>query len=253
MGRTPLALSGKQFNMLTVVPNSMVKKHGLMWWTVRCECGTETQMVATRIAKRYSCGCKRRPSDRRQPPKFSDEEVRVLYEACGSQSALAKHLGISRARANQLCIRAKVTVIPRFRKHLNLQQTRSDYLTKRRILRIAKGVCAQCGMEKQRPERKICDNCSSERREYQKRLRLRKKLSGACVKCDLPATGGTTLCDKHREANTKRTKHNYQLRKFMNKCSYFGCENPPKEGHVSCPEHLVVINERSKKYKKREL
>ena len=56
-----------KYNMLTVLSNAGVNRHGKLLWLVRCDCGVESVKVASavRIGRTRSCGCLARAGNHR--------------------------------------------------------------------------------------------------------------------------------------------------------------------------------------------
>jgi len=66
-------LSGQQFYKITVLGfshvNKISHKRSERIWDCVCDCGQELQLSTARIKHKYSCGCERKPEQKRRPKK----------------------------------------------------------------------------------------------------------------------------------------------------------------------------------------
>lgn len=106
-----------------------------------------------------------------------------------------------------------------------------------------KGLCPECGGERDRDEYYMCSKCS----EQKKKRRLRKKESKLCVNCGSPAVEGATLCKRCQELKHASAKEAYDAKRQRRVCTVCGMKRAaPKK--TMCEMCLAKTAERQINY-----
>lgn len=106
-----------------------------------------------------------------------------------------------------------------------------------------KGLCPECGGERDRDEFYMCSKCS----EQKKRRRLRRVASKICVNCGNPAVEGATLCKKCQELKHASAKEAYDTKRQRRVCTVCGMRRAaPKKS--MCETCLAKTAERQIEY-----
>ncbi len=106
-----------------------------------------------------------------------------------------------------------------------------------------KGLCPECGGERDRDEFYMCSKCS----EQKKKRRLRKIESKICVNCGNPAVEGATLCEKCKELKHANAKEAYNAKRQRRVCTVCGMKRAaPKK--TMCEMCLAKTAERQINY-----
>lgn len=112
-----------------------------------------------------------------------------------------------------------------------------------RFERKIKGLCPDCGKERDRDEFYMCSKCS----EMNKRRRQRFKDSGMCVRCGKPAVKGKTQCERCGNIALVESKARYEAKRERGICTACGMRRPaPKK--TMCEICLAKMAERQLVY-----
>jgi hypothetical protein len=112
-----------------------------------------------------------------------------------------------------------------------------------RFERKVKGLCPDCGKERDRDEFYMCSKCS----EMNKRRRQRFKDSGMCVRCGKPAVKGKTQCERCENIALVESKARYKEKRERGICTACGINRPaPKK--TMCEMCLAKMAERQLVY-----
>ena len=89
---------------------------------------------------------------------------------------------------------------------------------------LARGRCIQCGKVKEqgRTNYNRCAMCAGRHKELGYKSRYKKKLSGECLNCKTPTTGGTQFCAKHLKKHIALTRQHKIDLKAAGKCAQCG-------------------------------
>lgn len=113
-----------------------------------------------------------------------------------------------------------------------------------RFERKIKGLCPDCGKERDQDEFYRCSKCS----EMNKRRRQRFKNSGMCVRCGKPAVKGKTLCERCENIKLVESKAAYKAKRERGICTACGMRRPaPKK--TMCEICLAKMAERQTIYR----
>lgn len=135
-------------------------------------------------------------------------------------------------------------------------------------LRKSKGLCVQCGKEKENNNRVKCNKCAEKQRIYQRETREFYRNNGFCPECGKEKLFGKEkvciLCSAKKfeydqkykvekygsikEGNRKRYQRRNQYCKENNLCRSCG-KRKNAEGHTYCTTCLIKKRERGKEYR----
>ena len=116
---------------------------------------------------------------------------------------------------------------------------------RRRLRRIAAGLCTFCGRESAPEEGTVCASCLEARRDADRERYQRRRAAGLCVACGQPAFADEARCGvcaameserRDKSAKNARSRQRYWVRRAASRCT--DC-NEPSHGASRCGTYVA--------------